>query len=793
MKMSLSARLWLLLGLVGPLVGQTTVGNEPGKPGNDPVALGETVELSPFLVSRQRDRGYAARTSLGASRVAMDTGDIPASVISLNEQLFADLGAVDAMEVLPFASGVARISNSAPGQEAFALRGYAVTGLRLRDGLPELLEGTDQPYDDSSVYDRVEILKGPAGTLYGTTSMGGIVNKISKWPQFTAKHTIELQAQSYDEFIRGMVDSTGPLNENTAYRAVLSSRTGTRYYAKNDAPNDFTNALVALTHLSGDKKQGKIWGRFQYLKVELDTEAGPQYTTGYLDPLNPAVAPVVANPKIPVAVDANLYPEDDVSQAKVTAFEAGYEHGWSGGPLNGDWTLRLVARYSDGQGDKGPSFAAARPVPIDVTGAIVKYTNAAGASVNGDSRFIGNDDPRVADWRATMTVREFAGYTTSGGGFLDLVGDFDTGPLKHKLILNSQLTTRGRERAFFFWNMPNPANTTALANSFSMVDPDYTGVDIGAIEAGTPSFNAFDGHVESVGFASGFQDNISAWADRLIAVVGARYDHVDSTSYTFDSAQSIAQRRFVQNPTTTRKAGNQDWTFKYGLVGKPLPGLSIFAQLAETYIPISTLDPTGNKYPNQDGETREIGFKTDFLNGRLAVTASVFKMELTNVLISVPNPPELGGGLVQVPAGTQKTDGFEIDIAAEPLRGLNVMLAYSDLKSTDALGRSFRGVSIDPTWSTLIKYRFTESKLRGAFLGGSWVHRGRSPGDPTNTFYIDKSDTFDAFVGYGRDRWSVQVNAYNVTNSDDVITTVGDTAMFRPLERMYRLTLRYTF
>ena len=39
-------------------------------------------------------------------------------------------------------------------------------------------------------------------------------------------------------------------------------------------------------------------------------------------------------------------------------------------------------------------------------------------------------------------------------------------------------------------------------------------------------------------------------------------------------------------------------------------------------------------------------------------------------------------------------------------------------------------------------------------------------------------------------RW---VNAYNVTNSTDIISTVGDTALFRPLERMYRLTLRYSF
>jgi iron complex outermembrane receptor protein len=722
----------------------------------------------------------------------MDTSDIPASVISLNEQLFADVGAVDAMEVLSFASGVSRVSNSAPGQEAYSLRGYAVTGLRLRDGLPEFLEGTDQPYDDSAVYDRIEIVKGPAGTLYGTTSMGGIVNKISKWPLFQKKTLVELQAQSYDKFVRGMVDSTGPLNENTAYRAIISSRTGTRYYAKDNAPNDFTNTLVALTHRIGANREGKIWGRFQYLKVELDTEAGPQYATGYLDPLNPTKVPVVSNPKIPVPVDANLYPEDDVSTANVAAFEGGYEQSWAG-PLHGNWTLRLVARYSNGRGDKAPSFAAARPVPVDSAGAIVKYTNAAGQQVNGDSRFIGDDDPRVADWRATMTVREFGGFTTSGGAFMDLVGDFETGPIKHTLVLNSQISTKGRERAFFFWNVLNPKNTTALANSFSMVAPDYSSFNLKATEAGTPSFNAFDGHVDSIGFSSGFQDNISILNNRLIAVVGARFDNVRATSYTFNSAQSIAQRRFVPDPSTTRDVSNQDWTFKYGLVGKVTTGVSVFAQVGETYIPINTLDATGKKYPNQEGVNREVGVKTELFKGRLVLTASVFNMRLTNVLISVPNPPELGGGLVAVPAGTQKTTGYEFDISAEPARGWNVMLGFSDVESTDASGHSFRGVSIDPTWTGLVKYRFDRTILRGTFLGTSWIHRGRSAGDPTNTFFIDKSDTFDAFVGYARSNWSVQVNAYNITNSDDVISTVGDTAMVRPLERMYRLTFRYTF
>lgn len=754
----------------------------------------ETIVLSPFLVSTERDRGYAATNSLGASRVALPVGDIPISVISVTEQMFADRAAVDAMEVLPFVSGIQQQADGQPGsgEAGYSLRGFSNVGLRVRDGLPEKVEGADYAFDDSSAYERLEVIKGPAGTLYGTTSMGGVINKISKWPKFTPETKIELQAQSYDEFIHGMVDSTGPIGENTAYRAVLSSRKGHRYF-DSDAPNDFTDLVLALTHRFGPNQSGRIWTRVQYFKLEQGREDGAQYPTGYLDPLHPTVPGVLNNPKFPIAVDANLDPKGMVSRANIYSYEGGYEQAFDG-PADSKWTLRLVGRASLGKGDKSPSGALTRPVPVDATGKIVQYTNAAGALVNGDSRYISADDPRVADWRTTLTMREFGGYNKNSGGFLDLVGEFRTGPLKHQIVMNGQLEKGASERAFFFWAVPNPTNTTAVANSFCAVHPDYSGFNFANVKATVArQFNPFNGHVESNSFATGFQDNISIFSDRLIGVVGARYDAVQSTSYSFNSAQSIAQQKFVKDPSTVSTVDNQDRTFRYGLVGKPWNGVSIFGQVGQTYIPINTLDSKGVKYPNQEGEIKEAGVKLELFGTRLVATASVFKMQLTNVLVSVPNPPELGGGLVSVPAGTQKTDGFEIDLAAEPVPGLNVTVAYSDLTSKNEAGNYFRGVPVDATWSLLGKYSFRSGLLRGAFIGASWRRIGKQAGDPANTFFLADADVADAFVGYGHRNWSVQVNVLNVLNTDDPVTVTGDTGVFRALPRSYRVTFRYTF
>lgn len=790
MKSSIHLRVLLIACLaVAAHAQQPTSGAT--KPG---AANEEAVVLSPFLITTDRDRGYAATHSLGASRVALAVEDIPISVITVTERMFADRAALDAMEVLPFVSGIQQQADGSPGQAGYSLRGYANVGLRVRDGLPELVEGVDYAFDDAAGYERLEVIKGPAGTLYGTTSMGGVVNKVSKWPKFRRETKIELQAQSYDEFIRGMIDTTGPVGDHTAYRFVASERTGDRYYNEGDAPNDFSTYLLALTHRIGANRTGRIWGRANYFRFELDRENGAQFPTGYMDPANPTAAPVLSDPKFAVPIDSNHVPEDDISIANIYSYEAGYEQTFLG-PLGGDWTLRLVGRFSQGKGDKSPSHAIPLPVPVDAAGAIVQYTNATGALVNGDARFIAADDPRVADWRATLTSREFSGYNKNSGAFLDLVGDFETGPLKHKAIFNAQLDAGERERAFFFWAVPNPANTTAVANSFSVIRPDFSNFNFQDIKATQPTrFNPFNGHSESHGFAAGFQDNISIFEDRLIAVVGARYDTVQSTTYSFDSAASIAQGRFVKNDASTRTVDNQDWTFRYGLVAKPRKGLSIFAQIGETYAPINTINSaTGTKFPNQQGEIQEVGVKLNLFGTKLVATASVFDMELTNVLISVPNPPELGGGLVQVPAGTQKTDGFEVDLTAEPLPGLHVSLAYSDLTSTNAAGRYFRGVPVDATWSVLGKYSFREGALRGAFVGASWRRVGKQAGDPNNTFFLDNADITDAFLGYGRSRWSVQVNVLNLLDTDDPYAVTGNTGVYRVLPRMYRVTLRYTF
>jgi outer membrane receptor protein involved in Fe transport len=99
----------------------------------------------------------------------------------------------------------------------------------------------------------------------------------------------------------------------------------------------------------------------------------------------------------------------------------------------------------------------------------------------------------------------------------------------------------------------------------------------------------------------------------------------------------------------------------------------------------------------------------------------------------------------------------------------------------------------EPTYSLLAKYSFLNGTLKGAYVGANWRHQGVAPGDGGNTFFMPSSDIIDAFVGYGRGRWNLQLNVMNLTNTDKVLTSIQDSLVYRAPDRTYRLTLNYTF
>ncbi len=740
----------------------------------------EVFELSPFTVTSSLDRGYGASSSLGATRVALPHTDISSAIVTLSEELIQDTAATDAKEFLQYASGVQIASDQNPGQIFYSLRGYALSGISIRDGLPDRFTTADIPLDENTAYQRLEVIKGPAGTLYGSHSMGGIVNKISKWALTENFTETQLQvASGHEKFIRGVVDANRSIGDSSAIRAVLSYRDGERHIDESDSPNDMLNFTLMGAHYFKESG-GKIWGRFQYLDYELDREQGWQYLTGYLTP--GGSAPEVTNQVFAISRHANIVPEDDISKGTMRAYELGYEKPFN--TSNGNWTFRLVARSNSGKGDKSPSYSQGRPVAVDGNGELI-----------GDNRFVSALDPRVSDWRTSLTLRDFRGFRENDGLFMDLNGKFDALGVEHDFILNANYGQSQQERAFFFWPVQNPDDPTSIGNTFSATRPNFSGINAQTIvQNNEKRFNRFQGFSESDGFSIGFQDNVKLMEGKLILVGGARYDDSSTDAVRFDVEESIAQDRFVRDESSWSSNAANDTTYKVGIVAKPTEGLSFFAQNATTFNAVSSVDPqTGNKFPNQEGEIIEVGTKLSMNGNRLVATLSWFDMELTNVIIQVPLPISEGGGTVPRAVGVQATDGIELDLAWQPTDNLSLLFAASDLDSTDANGRFFRGVPMKFNYSLFGKYSFNEGLLSGYHVGLGFKHNAMAPGDSGNSFFLSDTDILDLFAGYSQENWSVQLNVYNVNGEDGILSSVIDRLAMRAPDTNYRLTARFRF
>ena len=86
----------------------------------------------------------------------------------------------------------------------------------LIDGLP-IVSGLSTVYGLSgipqSLIERIEIVKGPASTLYGSEAIGGVINLITKLPENTSSFSI-------DSFLSGW----GEINTDLGYKYALSKK-----------------------------------------------------------------------------------------------------------------------------------------------------------------------------------------------------------------------------------------------------------------------------------------------------------------------------------------------------------------------------------------------------------------------------------------------------------------------------------------------------------------------------------------------------------------------------------------
>ena len=162
-------------------------------------------------------QGYKATRSASATRTDTPIHETPQSISVVTREAVEDLGATRLQDALDYAGGVGRANNfGGQGLTTITVRGFT-TGEFYRNGFPINRGYPNMP--DANTIERLEVMRGPAATLYGRSDPGGTFNVVSKQP--SSERSVTLGSQLNDQGMRrGTLDATGPLDEDGrfAYR-----------------------------------------------------------------------------------------------------------------------------------------------------------------------------------------------------------------------------------------------------------------------------------------------------------------------------------------------------------------------------------------------------------------------------------------------------------------------------------------------------------------------------------------------------------------------------------------------
>jgi len=135
--------------------------------------------------------------------------ETPQSISVISSDLIAARGAIGVQEALRYTPGLRTEPNGADYRfDYILLRGFGSTD--FIDGMRQP-DGSFTARTEAFNLERIEVLRGPSSVLYGQAAPGGIVNEMTKVPQFTFGGEAAVQYGSFDRK-QAQVDLTGPLN-----------------------------------------------------------------------------------------------------------------------------------------------------------------------------------------------------------------------------------------------------------------------------------------------------------------------------------------------------------------------------------------------------------------------------------------------------------------------------------------------------------------------------------------------------------------------------------------------------
>jgi len=728
----------------------------------------ETILLPEFSVSSDRANGYRAIDSLSAARIRGALLDTPTTINVITRDFLEDIGANSMFDATQYVSGIGngRLGGSNGILDRQTIRGFESDG-RTIDNLKTGFQANLNP----TLYERIEIVKGPNAILAPTGAPGGSLNVITKSPLFTRQNTATFQVGNiYAQ--KFMVDSTGPLapGSRLAYRLIGG-------YQDTD------------TYVPGKLKQWDVNPQFTY-KISERTTLTLKYSYISWDSAGAASNPGtvwIAGPDVTGGMTIPDSPPPGIARRGYNGVpEWAHRYDWvhRGAvefttALTDRISMRLAGQYVydkmflDGGQAAYPNINANHIDPF--TGI---YTPNQTWARNAAGVYVPTTQLEYDPTRVAVNANLNPNWTHNSQIQNDFAGKFTAGAVTLQPVVGWTL-----ER-----NLGRGINKTAPLPAINLFTPDNNPpkpAESAYTSVGTNNKSVSTTKQAYAALRTGF------FSDRLFVSGGTARVWNDSTVTDLRNGNTLAGAPL---------RGHRD-TYLAGFLVKVAKHVSTYY----SYSSNAQLSSFNNLPLWREGKQHEFGVKTEFFNQRLSLGGSHFQIEQTN--LSTPNPLFLVdpvNNAAQI-LSSQTNRGFEFDLVGGLTKELTVLASFTAMHTRDQLGRRPRNIP-DTTANALLKYDIRSGDLKGAgaFLGVT--HTGNAAGEiPPGTgltplgvivpvsFYTPARTILNVGASYVWQQYRFNLNVENATNKKTVWQGSGRNSLSPFPSTAVRLTTSVKF
>jgi iron complex outermembrane receptor protein len=569
-----------------------------------------------------------------ASKRSEELQQVPAAVTALTGEDIERQGLVQFTDYMNVVPGLGQVAGGSPGHSLVVMRGINTGILQstptvafLVDDVPfTVSQGVGVaanliPDPDLVDIERIEVLKGPQGTLYGASSLGGLIKIVSKPPTAAAFSADTRVSYSSAQPGSGEPNGSGYGVRGSLNVPIVADKVALRLDAFQRVDPGYTRNVGFLgTSFAAATQTNKtnVSGGKLALRIQASSNFDIELSGLIQDLKSDGSATVDFNPA--TLTDA------ECRYCYAAARGAGIDTKYRLGSLVVNWTLPIgtltnslaYARYSDS------NF-------IDLTGSIGILNSLLMLPVPANTATISNGMPSTR-----KTTEELRFVTNRLGSLEGIVG-------------------------LYYTHEANENDSTLLNQlppTLETLPPPYGNLNTSTI-SGTYNEYAVFGNLTYY-----FTPNLDLTA-------GGRYTH------NKQDAATTASGLFGEQPLTQFHSSESPVTYLATLRYRPNEQLSTYARVATGYRPggpqVSVGPGIPTSFKHDTTQNYELGVKGRGLEGRFAANLAAYYIKWKDIQIN-----QFVGGLQFEGNGGQATSkGVEADLQFLPVRGLTLQLTGS--------------------------------------------------------------------------------------------------------------------